>query len=198
MAKFVAHEVEVPPVDGSSRDQANHLVQRDAAINLIGALHPLRHKPVHVGVDQPENNGFIPYQCLVVALGVRDCLLIVSPVGRLPPDGGGGPIFIFLLLDNLDPVVGDIHGHAVVEPIPARLDIERQPGHPAHLFRDGNGVGIHLVNQLVRQREIADCIAILPRVVVIAILGKRFSQPMAQVNHRGHPIESKTVELELL
>ncbi len=198
VTELVSHEIEVAAVDGCCRHQADHLVQGDATVHGIGAAHQLRHEPVHIGIDQAEDDGLVSHQCLVVTLGIGDGLLIGTPVGGLPPDGRGVPLLIFLLLDQLDPEVGDVHRQAVVEAITPCLGRHRQSRHTAHLLGDGDCLRIDLVDQLVGQREVTDGVAILSRVVVVAIVAERFSQSVAAVDHRGDPVETEAVEAELI
>ena len=52
----------------------------------------LAHVPIHDVVDEPEDNGFIADQCLVVALGIIDGLFIGTPIGQFPKYGRGFPL----------------------------------------------------------------------------------------------------------
>ncbi len=69
MTELVAHEVQITTVDGSCRHQTNHLVQGDASLcHIVDIL--LREMPIHIGVDETEDDGLVAHQCLVVTLAV--------------------------------------------------------------------------------------------------------------------------------
>ena len=104
------------------------------------------------------------------------------------------PVLITLLLDEFNPVVGHVHGHAVVEAVAAVLQRRGQAGHARHLFGDGDGLGIDLVDQVVGQREIAEGFVVLMAVEIVIVAGKSLTQPVAVVYHRGDTVESEAVE----
>ena len=139
MSELIAHEVEVTAVDGAKCDEAYHLVEGDASID-VGVLVSFLEVPVHVAVDESEDDGLVSDECLVVALAVGDGLLVLASVGEFPEDGAGFPVFVALFLDNLYPVVGDVHGQSVVEAVATVLEGERQSRHSAHFFGYGDGV----------------------------------------------------------
>ena len=65
VAPFVAHEVEVAAVDGRGGHKAYHLVERHAARH--GAvLVAFRHVPVHLLVNEPEDDGLVADKRLFV------------------------------------------------------------------------------------------------------------------------------------
>ena len=194
VSPFVAHEVEVAAVDGRGCCQANHLVKRHTAINhsVVVVNH---HVPIHFLVDEAENDGLVAHQSLVVALGVTDGFLVGTSVGEFPENGTGLPILVLLLLDGLDPKVGNAHRHTVVEAHAAVFKCACQSWHTAHFLGDGDGVRVHLVNQYVGKGEIGDGVGVLRAVVVVVVAAKRLSQSVAVVEHRGHAVEAETVEL---
>ena len=193
VTKLVAHEVEITTVDSCCRHQAYHLVQGDASMH--GAvLVSLLEMPVHIGIDEPEDECFVSHKGLVMTLTVGDGLLVGTTVFHLPEDGAGFPVFISQFLDGLYPVVGDVHRHAVVEPISTVLIACCQSWHATHLFSDGDGVGIHLVDEEVGEGEIADGIVILMTVEIVGIATEGFAQSMTVIEHRGDTIEAEAVE----
>ena len=103
-------------------------MQGNAAVCHI-VLVALLEMPVHIGIDEAEDDGLVAYECLVVALGIGDGLLILTAVGYLPEHAGGLPMLVGLLLDELDPVVGHVHRHAIVESVTTMLDGRCQAGH---------------------------------------------------------------------
>jgi hypothetical protein len=72
------------------------------------------HMPVHVRADQPEDDGLVAHQGLVVGLGIADGPFIVAAVGQLVPEMPMGQCSSGIS-DELDPVVRDSHGEAVVK-----------------------------------------------------------------------------------
>ena len=129
----------------------------------------LAHVPVHHVVDEAEYDGLVAHESLVVALGIVDGLFVGPPVGQFPEYGGRFPVLVLLLLDGLYPEVGDTHGHAVVEADAAVLELGGQARHAAHLFGDGDGARIYLVDELVGQSEVDDGVVVLPAVVVVVV-----------------------------
>ena len=93
MSEFVAHEVEVAAVDGCQCNEANHLVEGDAAVGAV-VLVALFEVPVHVGINEAEDDGLVAHECLVVALAIGDGSLVGPSVFHFPKDGTGFPVFI--------------------------------------------------------------------------------------------------------
>ena len=184
MAEFVAHEIEVAVARGGGRHQADHLVEGDAAVHGHQADHLVEgdaavhdrilgfgvHGEVHFLVHQPENQGLVSHQRLVVALGVGDGLLVGALVGELPPDLAHGPLLVGELLDPLDPVVRDAHRHPEVEAHAAGRQRGGQAGHAGDVLGDGEGVRVHLLHEDVREGEVRHRVLVhaLVEVVVIA------------------------------
>jgi len=69
MSELVAHEVEIPAVDGCRGHKSYHLVQGDAACHGRGGVTN-HHMPVHLFVDKTENHRLVAHQRLIVALDV--------------------------------------------------------------------------------------------------------------------------------
>ena len=121
MAELIAHEVKVTAVDGRGGHKSDHLVESHAAghCHIVVILH---HVPVHLLVDQAENHSFVSDKSPVVALYIRDCLFIGTAVGQFPEYRSRMPVLVLLLLESLDPVIGNTHSHTVVKPYAAVLD----------------------------------------------------------------------------
>ena len=120
------------------------------------AMRPFRFRlpcgmPIHVGIDETEDDGFVANQGLVVTFRVRNVAFVGTAVGEFPENGGRFPVFVLQFFDGLDPIVGDVHGHAVVEPITSVFEGGARPGMPLTSSRDGDGLGIELVNHLIGQ-----------------------------------------------
>ena len=129
----------------------------------------LHHVPVHILVNQAEYYSLVAHQCLVVALNVGYCLLIGAAVGQLPVYRCRVPVLVLLLLEHLDPVVGDTHGHTVVKSQASVLYRKCQARHAAHLLGYGYGRWIDGVDQLVGKRQVGYGICVLIAVVVVGI-----------------------------
>ena len=88
------------------------------------------HVPVHLFVDQTEDDGLVAHERLVVAFAVAYCLFVVAPVGEFPVDGCGMPVLVTFFLYYPDPVVWDSHGQTVVESHSPSSKLEARPGIP--------------------------------------------------------------------
>ena len=174
MSELVAHEVEVASVYGAYCGQANHFVQSNAAVH-IRVLVAFLEMPVHVAVYETEDDGLVAHERLVVAFAIGDGPLVTAAVCEFPQNAAWFPILITQLLDNLYPVVGDVHSQAVVEAIASILHREGESRHSAHLFRYGDGILVDAVNQLVGKGEIGNGVAILMAIVVVAIAHEALS-----------------------
>ena len=69
MTELVTHEIQITAVDCRSRKQADHLVQCDAAF-YRSIFVTNAEMPIHIGINQTENDGLIAHQCLVVAFAI--------------------------------------------------------------------------------------------------------------------------------
>ena len=196
MTKLIAHEVEVTTIDSRGGEQANHLVQSYAAMHVV-VFVALLEVPIHVSIDKAEDDGFIAHQCLVVTFGIRDSLLIGATISHFPEEAGWFPIFVYLFFDGLNPIVGDVHGHAVVESVAAIFELSGKAWHARYLFGNGDGFGVDLMNQAVGQGEVADGVIVLMTVKVVGIVAEGFAQAVAIVEHRGYTIEAESIEVEL-
>ncbi len=108
------------------------------------------------------------------------------------------PVLVFLLLDHLDPVVGDAHCETVVESHAAVLELSGESGHAAHLLGDGYGLGVHLVYEQVGERQVYQRVSVLVAVVVVVVRSERLTESVVVVEHRGDAVESEAVEFVLL
>ena len=145
----------------------------------VGVAH--HHVPVHLFVDEAENHSLVADERLIVAFHVGYCLFVVAAVGEFPVYRGGMPVLVLLLLEELDPVVGDTHRHAVVEAHAAVLDLEGEAGHAAHLLGYGYGVGVEFVYELVGEGEVGYGVGVLAAVVVVGIRAEGFPQAVVVV-----------------
>ena len=171
VAEFVAHEVQVTAVNRGGRDQTNHLMQGNAAVDHEVAVI-LGEVPVHISVNEAENDGLVAHERLVMAFGIGDGLFIGTAVGHFPENAGGVPIFVLLFFDGLNPVIRHVHGQAIVKAKATVLKFGSQSRHAADIFSDGDGMGLDFVNQFVGQCQIADGVVVLMAVEVVAVVHK--------------------------
>ena len=69
MTELIPHEVQISAIDGGHRHQSDHLMQGDAALGDI--IHILLCKvPVHIGINQSEDNRLITHKGLIMTLAV--------------------------------------------------------------------------------------------------------------------------------
>ena len=114
MAEFVAHEIEPALTAEGEGHEADDLVEGDAAFD-DRVVVVLGHVPVHLLVHEAEGDGFVTDEGLVVGFGVSDGGFAVAAVVEDAPEFFHVPVFVALVFEELDPVVGDAHGEAVGE-----------------------------------------------------------------------------------
>ena len=182
VTELVTHESEITAIDGRSSNKANHLVQRDTAVHHIGRVTFLE-VPIHIRIAEAEDDGLVAYQCLVMALGIGDGLLILTAVGHLIEDMSRLPVLVAHLFDILNPEIWNTHCQSVVKAHTAVLDRISQTRHTRHIFGDGDGVLLHLVYEFVSKSEVANCVAIFVAVVVARIVHKVLTQTVALIHH---------------
>ena len=86
------------------------------------------------------------------------------------------PVLVFLFLNGLDPVVGDVHGHTVVEAITPVFIFGRQTRHAAYFLGDGDGVFVDLMDQFVGKCQVSDSVAVLMSVEVIGVVAEGYNR----------------------
>ncbi len=109
----------------------------------------LVHAPIHLFVNEAENYGFVAHKSLVVAFRIGDGPFIRPLVCKLVPYLARTPIFILLFFYPLYPMVGYSHCHTEVKTHTSLLERGGQTGHAAHIFRNGDGIGIDFVDKTV-------------------------------------------------
>ena len=150
VAELIAYEIQIPLAAQGERNQPDHLVQGDAAIDDRIAAG-LAHVPVHVRVHQPKGDGLVAYQRLVVTFGVGDVLFALTAVEQHAKDLAHAPVLVAPIAQHLDPVVGDAHGQTIVEPQPTFVHRAGQPDHTRGILGNGDHVRANLMGQLVGQ-----------------------------------------------
>lgn len=114
MSELVSHEIQIPAARGRQGDETDQLVQGDAPVNAQ-AFMAYMHVFVDIRSDQPEDQGLIADQGLIVRFGVADGLLLRAPVVQLVPQSAHGPVFVGNVFDQTDPQVGNAHGEPVIK-----------------------------------------------------------------------------------
>jgi len=95
----------------------------------------------HLLVHQPECKRFIAYKSLVMALSVRDALLKMAPVCERVGNVTHVPCVVLHVLEELDPLVRNRHGEAVVKADAPDVCRDTKKRHPRHIFGDGDDIG---------------------------------------------------------
>mmetsp|Transcript_58518 Transcript_58518/g.127102 ORF Transcript_58518/g.127102 Transcript_58518/m.127102 type:complete len:437 (+) Transcript_58518:300-1610(+) len=117
VSELVAHEVEVALAAEAEHQEADHLVQSQAAVDAHGVLRALdqAHARVHLRVHEPEGVRLVADDGLVVRLAVGHDLLHVAAVREGVRDPAHVPGVVGALLEELDEHVRNGHGKPVVE-----------------------------------------------------------------------------------
>ena len=84
-----------------------------------------------------------------MTLSISDALFAVPPVRQCMYDVPYIPLIISLVLQELDPHIGDRHGQAVVEAHTTVLGWHAEKGHTRHVLRNCDDVRIQLVQEVV-------------------------------------------------
>ena len=180
VSELVAHEVKVSSIDGSCRYETNHLMQGDSTFgDSVDIL--LCEVPVHIGINEAEDDSLVAHKCLVVTLAIRDCLLIRTAVLYLPEDTAWFPVLVGLLLNGLNPIVWNVHRHAVVEAETAIFELSGKAWHSAHFFGNGYCLRVNLVYKAVCKRQVTYCVIVLMAVEVVAIVGECLAKSMTVI-----------------
>ena len=152
--------------------------------------------PVHIGIGQAEDERLVAHECLVMALGIANGLLIFTTIRELIPDRAWAPLLVRVIRDELRPEVGDIHREAVVKAKASVLNRSSETRHTTHLFGDRDCIGVDAMDQLIGQREVRHSIGILMTIEVVRVRGEALAEAVVVVQHRGDAVEAEAVELE--
>mmetsp|Transcript_39718 Transcript_39718/g.77744 ORF Transcript_39718/g.77744 Transcript_39718/m.77744 type:complete len:451 (-) Transcript_39718:756-2108(-) len=199
VTKLVTHKVEVPLPPQGHGEHADHLVQRNAAVdNQVGGSQ-VGHAIVHLLVHQPEGNGLVTNERLVVALAVAHHLLLVPAVGEGVNNVAHLPLIIRHLLEKLDPHVRRRHSKPVVETKPSLGDRARQGGHARHILGDREAPRAERVDKVIGKHEVHTRVHVCrgAEVVVVAV-HEGVVHAVMLVQDRSHSVEAEAVELVLL
>ena len=172
-------------------------MQRDSTVGNV-IFVAFFEVPIHIGINQPEDNRLIADESLVVTFGIRDGFFVCAAISHLPENRRRFPIFVALFLDQLDPEIRDVHSQPVIESEAAVLELTCEAGHTADIFGNRDGVGLDFVNHFVRQHQVANGVVVLVTVEIIAVTHECFAETVAVVKHRRDAVETEAVEMEFL
>ena len=197
MPELVAHEVQVAVSGSGGGHETNHLMKGYSPV-YQEVLRPLVHAPVHLLVDQAEDDGLVAHQGLVVTLRVGNGLFVRTLVGEFVPYFPRAPLLVALFLYPLYPVVGDSHGHAEVESHAALSERCGKAGHSADVFGYRDSVWIQLVDEPVGEGQIDDGVVVHAAAEVDFVIAEIRPQAVVAVKHAGHPVETESVQMIFL
>ena len=182
MTELIAHEVKIAAIDSRCCDETYHLVQGYTSISAV-VFVAFTEVPVHIGINKAEDNGLVAYKSLVVAFTIAYGTLIGTTVCDLPENRAWFPCFIWKFLDGLNPIVGDVHGHTIVEAIAAIGKLGSKSWHAADFLCDGYCIGINLMYKKIGKCQVADGIIVLMSVEVVAIVAESLAKSVAIIKH---------------
>mmetsp|Transcript_78471 Transcript_78471/g.202067 ORF Transcript_78471/g.202067 Transcript_78471/m.202067 type:complete len:423 (-) Transcript_78471:401-1669(-) len=201
VAELVAHEVEVALATKAQHQEAQHLVQRQTAVDAHGGRGRLdqAHACVHLRVHQPEGDGLVADDGLVVRLNVADHLLLIPPVRERVDDVPHVPALVRLLLQHLDEHVRDGHRKAVVEAEAAILHGPAQRGHAADVLANCHCARHDVVDEIVgeHQVDVAVNVSVAAKVLVV-VAGVALPDAVRVVQHGRDAVKSEAVKAVLL
>ena len=152
---------------------------------------------VHLLSHQPEREGLVAHQRLVVRFGVSDRLDARQTVGQDVPNGVYVPLFVGYLLELSDPEIRNGHAQAVVETDASVCGRNRDARHAAHLLGDRNGLGTEIVYQRIGQRKVGES-GFVHLLIEILLPPDEVGVPVMAVEHRGHSVEPIAVEVKFV
>ena len=195
MTEFVAHEVQIAFTAAGQGEQADDLVQSNSTVDG-GIVAVLVHVGVHIGTGQTEDHGLVTHQSLVVGFHIGNGFLTGAAQAHIAPHLVDIPELI-LALDCFDPHIRQTHAQTVVKADTAIRNGQSHAGHTGHILGDGNGVGVHLTDQLVGQLQVGDCfrVGVVGEVLVVGV--EVGTQTMVMVEHGGDTVETEAVEVVL-
>ncbi len=120
-----------------------------------------------------------------------------TAVGDDSPEFVEIPVLVALVLEELDPMVGDAHGQAVGETDSAFGIRPAEAGHAGHVLGDDDGSRFDFRDEFVGEFQIEDgfFVGIVAEVVVVCSEG---AVAVGVVEHGGDAIEAEAVEAEFL
>ena len=197
VAEFIAHEIQIALAAQRSGDKADDLVIIHGPLNHRRWI-VLVHMPVHLRIGQPEHDGLVSHQGLIVGLAVCDGLLLRPARGEHPVHLTDVPVLVPLGLEGTDPEIGHAHAQAIVKADAALPDGQAHAGHAGHVLCNGDGHGIDAVDQLVGKLEIGHRVRVGVHGEVLVVVIEGGAQTVVMIEHAGDAVEPESIEMELL
>ena len=108
------------------------------------------------------------------------------------------PVLVFFFFYRLYPVVRYVHREPVIEAVASVLKRRCESRHTADILRYRDGRRIDLMDELVRQHQVAYRIIVLMPVEVVSISIEVFTETMTVVEHGCDTIEAESVKMKFL
>ena len=197
--KLVAHEVQIALPAQGRRNGADHLVQGNTPVHDI-VLRVDLHPVVHLSIHEPERNGLVSHQGLVVRLCVTNAGLAVPPIGQRVADVPHGPVLVRPRgLHDVDPLVCDGHLQPVIEAHASLGDWPAEGGHARDILANGHRVGEDAMDHVVRQHQVHHGVEIgLHAEVLVVVSREGHLEAVVVVHHASDTIKAEAVELVLV
>ena len=194
VTKFIAHEGEVAFASKAKCEQADEFMECHTSV-YGWVVIVLTHVPVHVLIHEPECEGFIADECLIMAFCVGDVRFSVASVDEGAPDFMEVPVFVSFFFDGFDPEIWDAHGEPVGEADSAFWDRAAESRHTTHIFRDDEGVGLDLLSKVSGELEVEDGVFVDAMAEIFIKVVER-NIAVVVVEHGGDAIEAEAIEVE--
>ena len=169
-------------------------MKRNTTVNHI-VLRILAHGPVHFLVAETEHQCLITNQCLIMGLRIADYLFHRSSGGQLMPELPHIPILIVVLLQVTDPQIRISHCQTVIEADSSLFDRNTHTRHTGHILCNRQSLRIQLMNQVICQRQIRDCLDICIHGKILIVAVKTGSKAVIQIQHAGHAVKTEAIEM---
>ena len=122
------------------------------------------HVPIHLFVHEPESQGLIPYQCLVMRFSIGDIIFFVPTVAKGVPHLLDVPVFVLLVLKDFNPIIRYSHSQAKIKAQTAFFDRTTGTGHTAHVFGYTDGIGTNFVDEFIGKLDMRNDLAPFKRI----------------------------------
>ena len=130
-------------------------------------------------------------------LTVRDSLHIRQAVIHNIPHFVDVPFFVFLFLEDFDPVVRQGHSKTEIETYTTFFDRPAESRHAGDIFCNGQGRGFYLMSERVGKLEVCDGIPFHP-FFEITVTVPYFPVTVVEIHHGSDPVETESVKMKFL
>ena len=113
------------------------------------ALSPVSFYPTHLLIHKPKRQSFVAHERLIVTFRVGYAPLEMTTIGQGMHDRAHLPLIIRLLLEKLDPHVGDGHGKTIIEADASFGYWTAESRHTRNVLGNGDHVRVELVKQMI-------------------------------------------------